>query len=272
MAQTEAVVNALKDVLKARGVTYARLARGLGLSEASVKRVFAERTFTLERLDQICALIGIEITDLARMVRQEADSPAKLSWDQEKELVSDPKLLLVAVHALNNWTIDEIVETYALSKAECIRQLARLDKLTIIDLLPNNKVRVRVTQNFSWLPDGPIQRYFHARVQSDYFQSSFDQAGELMLFVSGMLSRSSNAALQSRLRRLGAEFSELHQQDLELPLAERFGTSMLLAVRPWTPDSFKRLQRTSAARTASEAAEPSAARKSRPVVRREPSR
>jgi transcriptional regulator with XRE-family HTH domain len=267
MAQTEAVVNALKDVLKARGVTYARLARGLRLSEASVKRVFAERTFTLERLDQICALIGIEITDLARMVRQEAESPAQLSWDQEKQLVSDPKLLLVGVHALNNWTIDEIVETYALSKAECIRQLAHLDRLGIIDLLPNNKIRVRVTQNFSWLPDGPIQQYFHARVQDDFFRSHFDGAGELMLFVSGMLSRPSLSALQSRLRKLRAEFSELHYQDLGLPLAERFGTSMLLAARPWTPDSFKRFQRKSARRTTPPAAEPSAFRKTRPLVR-----
>jgi hypothetical protein len=189
------------------------------------------------------------------------------SSNQEKELVSDPKLLLVGVHALNNWTIDEIVETYALSKSECIRQLARLDRLGIIDLLPNNKIRVRVTQNFSWLPDGPIQQYFHARVQDDFFRSHFDGAGELMLFVSGMLSRPSLSALQSRLRKLRAEFSELHHQDLELPLAERFGTSMLLAVRPWTPDSFKRFQRKSTRRTTSPAAESSAFREARRPVR-----
>lgn len=243
MAQTAGLVDALKNVLRARGVTYAKLAKGVGLSEASVKRIFAARSFTLERLDHVCAFLGIEISDLAKVVAQEGDSPERLSWDQEKELVSDPKLLLVAVHALNHWSFAEIVETYTLPKAECIRLLARLDKLGIIDLLPNNKIRVRVTRDFAWLPDGPIQQYFRQQVQSDFFRSRFDEAGELMVFASGMLSRTGNAAIQSRMKRLSAEFSELHHQDLELPLSERFGTSLLLALRPWVPESFKKFRR-----------------------------
>ena len=40
MAQTRSLVAALKQVLKGRGLTYADVARGLGMSEASVKRVF----------------------------------------------------------------------------------------------------------------------------------------------------------------------------------------------------------------------------------------
>lgn len=47
MAQAQALIDALKNVLKARGMTYAKIGKGLGLSEASVKRVFAERSFSL---------------------------------------------------------------------------------------------------------------------------------------------------------------------------------------------------------------------------------
>src|SRR4029079_6073726 len=189
MAQTAALSDALKRVLRAKGVTYAKLAKGLKLSEASVKRIFADRSFTLERLDRICELVEIEISDLAKMVTHDSGTPERLSSEQEKELVSDPKLLLVAVHALNRWSLEEIIETYALSKAECIRLLARLDRLQIIDLLPNDKIRVRVARNFAWLPDGPIQQYFRAQVQNDFFRSRFSDTGELMLFTSGMLSR-----------------------------------------------------------------------------------
>jgi hypothetical protein len=42
MSQTSALVEALKQVLKSRGVTYAELAR-LRMSEASVQRVFSRR-------------------------------------------------------------------------------------------------------------------------------------------------------------------------------------------------------------------------------------
>lgn len=248
MGQAAALIGALKQVLKARGYTYARVARGLGLSEATVKRVFASRSFTLQRLEQICDLLGIGISDLARMVAHADDTPAQLTVEQEKVLVSDLKLLLVAVHALNHWTLEELVEHYALSKAECIRLLARLDKLGIIDLLPTNKIRVRVNRNFAWLPDGPIQQYFRSQVQNDFFRSRFDQTGELMVFVSGMLSRASNAAVQQRMRRLREEFSELHHEDLALPLDQRVGTTLLIALRPWGLESFERMRREGSSR------------------------
>ena len=246
MAQTAALVRALKNVLKARGMTYAQLAKGLHLSEASVKRVFAQHTFTLERLDQICDFVGVEISDLARIVAHEAQSPVQLTWQQEKEVVSDPKLLLVAVHALNHWTMDDIMGSYALTKVECTRLLAKLDRLGIIDLMPDNKIRVKVARGFRWLPDGPIQQYFRDQLQTDFFQSRFDGARELMVFVSGMLSHSSNAIMQNRLRRLREEFSDLHLQDLDVPFAERFGTSLLIAIRPWTPQTFKRYRKDAA--------------------------
>jgi len=63
-----------------------------------------------------------------------------------------------------------------------------------------------------------------------------------------MLSRTSNAVVQSRIRRMSAEFAELHNQDVDLPLAERSGTNLLIAVRPWVPELFLRLQRSRARR------------------------
>lgn len=243
MAQTGALIAALKKVLKSRGMTYGDIARGLGMSEASIKRVFATQTFTLRRLDSICQLLGIEITDLGKLVEHESERVSQLTTNQEAELVSEPKMLLVAVHAINHWTLDEIVSTYAISKVECIRFLARLDRLRVIDLLPDNRFKVRVARNFAWLPDGPIMRYFGSQVQSDFFASSFDGKGERLAYVSGMLSRTSNAVVQHHINRLSAEFTELHNQDAGLPLGERFGTSLLVALRPWAPEAFRKLRR-----------------------------
>src|SRR5438309_238374 len=66
MDQAEAIVVALKRRLKARGVTYAQLAKELGLSEASVKRIFAAGTLTLDRVARILAVLGITFQELAR--------------------------------------------------------------------------------------------------------------------------------------------------------------------------------------------------------------
>jgi len=246
MAQTRALIAALKQVLKSRGMTYADIARGLRMSEASVKRVFAKQTFTLRRLDDICELLGVEITDLGKLVEHESERVSQLTIKQETELVSDPKMLLVAVHAISHWTLDDIVSTYAISKVECIRFLARLDRVRIIDLLPDNRFKVRVARNFAWLPNGPIMRYFGAQVRTDFFASPFDGKGERLAFVSGMLSRTSNAVVQHHINRLSVEFSELHNQDARLPLSERFGTSLLVALRPWAPEVFRKMRRKSA--------------------------
>ena len=54
MNETKKMLETLKRCLRARGVTYRSLGRSLGLSESSVKRLFADESFTLARLERVC--------------------------------------------------------------------------------------------------------------------------------------------------------------------------------------------------------------------------
>jgi hypothetical protein len=63
------------------------------------------------------------------------------------------------------------------------------------------------------------------------------------LFISGMLSRSSNEVLRKKFEQLAAEFDDLNRHDRRLPIAQRFGSSMILAMRPWRPAVFERFLR-----------------------------
>jgi transcriptional regulator with XRE-family HTH domain len=237
------LVDALKRMLRAKGVTYAQVAVSLDLSESHVKRMFSRRDFTLQRLEDVCRAAGIDFADLARAATEETAGMTRLTVEQEQEIVSDPKLMLVALCAVGNWTFEQIVETYRLSQAETLRCLARLDKRRIIELLPGNRIRPLISRTFSWLPDGPIQRYFRSRVEAEYLSSKFDRPGEMFLFVSGMLSRKSTGEMIARMRKVAGDFAELHNDDRALPLAERRGTSLLLAIRPWEPKAFSHLRK-----------------------------
>ena len=237
------LVEALKRMLRGRGITYAALARALGLSEASVKRMFSRRDFTLQRLQEVCEAAGIDFADLAHEATDTAAGMTHLTVEQEEEIVSDPRLMLVALCAVGNWTFDDIVQTYDIPPAEVLRYLARLDRRRIVELQPGNRIRPLISRTFSWLPDGPIQRYFRERVEHEYLGSKFDRPGELFLFVSGMLSRTSTADLIARLRKVAGDFAELHNDDRALPLADRHGTSLLLAIRPWEPRAFRSLRK-----------------------------
>ena len=243
MAHTAALVDVLKRELNTRGVTYADLARQLRLSEASVKRMFSRRDFTLKRLDEICRSAQIEFSDLVRAVVRDETLISHLTFDQEREIVSDRKLFLVAVCALNYVTFDQIVETYDISAAECVQLLTRLDKLKFIELLPGNRIKLLVSRTFSWLPDGPIQRFFNDQAHNEFFRSRFNRPDEFMLVVNGMLSTTSSADIVSRLKRITREFSDLHNDDSRLPLGERSPMPLLVAVRHWQLQAFAELRR-----------------------------
>jgi transcriptional regulator with XRE-family HTH domain len=243
MSASATLIDALKQSLKAQGLTYAKVARGLGMSEASVKRMFSRRDFTLKRLDKVLELAGLEIGELTRLVTGEAKLVSRLTPQQERTIVSDKKLMLVALCALNQMPMEKIVASYQISEPECIRLLVRLDRLKIIRLLPGNRYRLLLSRTFSWLPDGPMQQYFKAQAQADYFRSRFDGADELMLFVTGRLAKGSREAILSRLRKAAAEFAQLHNDDVQHPLKDRIGVSMLVAIRPWELSAFGELRR-----------------------------
>jgi hypothetical protein len=243
MARSAVLVDTLKRELKARAITYAAVARGLRMSEASVKRMFARREFTLSRLDAVCELAGLELSELVRLAAPRDAEISQLTHAQEKELADNPKLMLVALCTLNHWPYGKILEHYALEPAECVKLLARLDRLKFIELLPGNRIRLLVSRAFSWIPDGPIQRLFKAQFQADFFRSRFDQEGELMILANGALSRPSVAALLACLRRAAAEFSALRSEDAPLPAAQRTPITLLVAARPWGTEFLQKYRR-----------------------------
>lgn len=238
MAHSAQLIDSLKTALKSHGLTYAEVAKRIDLSEASVKRMFSQKHLTLARLDEICRLIDLEISDLVQMAADRQKYISHLTVEQEKVLVEDSKLLLMAACLLNRWSVDEILETYDIPELECIQLLAKLDRMKILELLPKNRVKLLVSRNFSWLPRGPIQEFFQQKVQQDYLDSPFRDEGEKRVFVNGMLSVASNVQLIKKIEKVISEFHELHTEDIRLPLERKHGMAMLLAIRPWEMKSF----------------------------------
>ena len=243
MAQATPLVTTLKSLLKSRSLTYRHVGQALGLSEASIKRLFAEQNFSLQRLDQICQLLEIEISDLVKQMEINQQQLSELSEQQEQELVADIKLLLVAFVVINGWKFEDIITLYQLSETDTIQYLARLDRIKMIDLLPNNRFRLRISPKFAWRPNGPIQKFFTEHLQEDFLKSRFDNIEEAFQFSSGMLSKASCDQFNRRIKQLVQDFHVLNEQDRSLPLTERFSYSLFLAFRPWRPDVFEKLRR-----------------------------
>jgi transcriptional regulator with XRE-family HTH domain len=243
MTEVTQLLGTLKRQLKLQGKTYRDVAATLGLSEPSVKRLFTSGQFSLERLVEVCNLLGFTLAELAQEAVAGASRLRTLTAAQEKELISDPQLLLVAVCALNHWSMKDMLAAYRLSETECLQRLLRLDKLNLISLLPGNRIRLNVARDFDWLVEGPIRQYFREQGLIDFLDSRFARADESLAFSHGMLTDAAIDKMQAELRRLRLTFAELHEESLASPLAKRRGNGLLLAMREWEPAGFIKLRR-----------------------------
>jgi DNA-binding Xre family transcriptional regulator len=242
MSQAALLIDTLKKSLRQRALTYADVASTLRLSESSVKRLFSRKDLSLDRIERICRLMKLDITDLLELMHAAEPRIAQLTEEQERVLVNEPKLLLIGILAISYWTAADMLETFRISKTELVRLLVHLDRMRIIDLLPDDQIKVRLARSFTWRKDGPIQRFFEERIQQQFFTTSFTHHGEQRIVVFGALSRRSNELLQQRLQKIAQEFDAFVEEDKALDHRRRTGTTMILAIRPWEPAQFTELR------------------------------
>lgn len=243
MATTTALIGALKTMLKERGMTYRTLAGELDLSESAVKRMFATGNMSLRRLDDICSAVACDFGDLMRRLEHQQKRMEELPLEDEQALVDDPQLLLVAYCMVNNWTVETVLSRYTISQTELIRCLARLDRMKLIELLPENRVRILAGTNFRWQPNGPIERFFRSQVQVEFFGSTFSDPLELHLVKMGDLSRTAQARIRQRLEAIGQLFDEVAEEERRVTSTDRHGMTMVVAMREWRYEAFNRFER-----------------------------
>lgn len=244
MSTTADLVSALKKELKSAQMTYADLAKGLGMAESSVKRMLAKGDMALSKIDAICRVLKLDFSELARRVADAQPLLSELTQEQEKAVVADKKLLLCAICVLSQWTVEQLTTEYRLSEAECIKYFVQLDRLGIIELKPLNRYRLKLAKTFRWRPHGPVMNYFRDHVVLDYFGGGFDRHAETLLLVHGQVSRAIAPSFVDRLQKVAQDFAQQHLADQKLPAKERGGYTLVLGMRDWEFSAFSQMRRT----------------------------
>ena len=243
MSTTADLVLALKKELKSAHMTYADLAAALGMAESSVKRMLAKGDMPLSRIDAICRALKLDFADLARRVADAQPLLAQLTQEQEKAVVADKKLLLVAICVLSQWTLEQITTSYRLTEAQCVGYLVKLDRIGIIELRPLNRYRLKLAKTFRWRPHGAVMNYFRENALLDYFAGGFNGDSEGLLLVHGSISRSLAPSFMERMQRVAQDFAQQHLADQKVNDKDREGYTLLLAMRSWEFEAFASLRR-----------------------------
>ena len=243
MAASNALVHAIRALLRARGMTYRDLAGRVGVSEPTIKRDLGGGNFSLERLDRMCAALDIGLEDLLQAALAGGPGHTPLTDAQERALVADPKLLMTTYLLVNGWQFDDIMAVFQLDENGLVQQLLALDALRVIAFRPPRRVKLLTARNFTWRRDGPVHAYFVQRVMPEFLGDAFAGKDDGFHFVGALLSASSRMRLEASMARLAAEFEQLARDDAALPLSERDASAAVFALRKWEFSAFTELRR-----------------------------
>ena len=243
MAKNTEVILALREILRNKRITYATLAKQLGLSESSLKRNFSHQDMSLSRLGQICELASIEFADIINHIENNRQRFSQFTKEQEIALAKDIKLLMMAYFLSVGMKFEDILSDYDITEAEGIALLTQLDRIGILELLPGNRVRVLFDRNFSWHPRGPIARFFEKYIQAEFFNTTFENSDDLRVVCNGNLTQASLEECQDKLNRVKREIDLLIDKEAKIPHHLKHGVTMIAAVRPWRLSVFQHLKK-----------------------------
>ncbi len=243
MRETQRLLDAVKQQLRARGITYAELGRRIGLSESSVKRLFSTGNFTLTRLERICGVLQLSLADLARASdgSRPSQQPATLTEAQERLLASEPSILACFYLLLNGRSTQDCRDRLALAAPAVQAILVKLGRVGLVTGR-GRAMQLNARLPITWRPDGPVRRLYERQVREEFLRCRFNEPAESLAFHSAELSAASLRVLSRKLERLAGEFADLAALDAELHPREKSSVGMLLALRPWVFSMFDSLR------------------------------
>jgi len=231
-SETASFKETLKRLLRAQGIPYRKVAEALGVSTVTVKRYFNTDRLTVGRMEEICALLDISLTELADAVKADDEGRQRgLTQLQEDALARDRMLATVRFLLSNGWTAQEIQAEYDLDEATLVGCLVTLERLKLIDLLPGNKVRLLTARDPEWRKGGPMRRIIDEMIKRDFMNLNFAEPDAPAAYQSAELSKASIAHVEELVRHFVRTVRTLRDADRHLPREHKEWTAVVVAMK-----------------------------------------
>jgi len=213
--QRENLFSVLKQVIKTRGYNYADIAAALHTSEITIKRLFKEKDCKMSRLIEICEIIGISLSDLLSLQERMSLSAQYIPLQTERELAKQPKLFVFLLLLVSWVDLDRIAQECQMSEQDIYLLLRELEKLGILELQPNNKIKYLQSLPIRWRLNGPLSDYIK-QANMKYISHCIDKEASAKYEFSAasrLMSETSAAKIQESLRQVKSDFDYLATQD-----------------------------------------------------------
>ncbi len=155
------VLSALKATFKARGLRQRDIAARLDVGVATVKRWLSGDGLTTERLEDLCALVDIDLFDLIALANQlNAEKIDRFTPHQEQTLAANPHLFFIFFSLLNGWSTEDSQSELGIAADQMAQLLGQLERLGLIEQRAAGRIHVLATRDITWRQGGPLSKYF----------------------------------------------------------------------------------------------------------------
>ncbi|HMT44459.1 MAG TPA: helix-turn-helix transcriptional regulator [Chakrabartia sp.] len=231
-SDSAAMLSHLRRQLRLAGWTARTLAAELGAGEASVKRWLAGKGLSLDRLDQLAALAGLTLGELARQAERPAPHLAQeLTLAQERALSQSAFLSFLFMVILGGTAPDEVAEDFGVPPAQMETALGQLERLALIDRLRGGGVRPLVDRTIVWRKT-PMRAQFEERMKPQFMAMDFALPDAVYASDVIKLSDQGAAQLAELIEQHRRDVQALAEQDRHASRLPRRWHAMLCAARP----------------------------------------
>jgi len=214
----------IKDRMKQTQLTYAVLAKKVGVSLPTIKRWLTKDDFPVEALDHILTTIGLSWKDMLVGLDEHEIKRQPLSEKFEEFIASNPKESFVFLLLSSGLKFKEVLKELNLKEKELETILFTLDKNNFIAFRNNKSILPLLQPPFRWTKTGRFsKRYFlpAARIlfkelieENQGFTSKFDSLAPMVLVGESYLSEKSIVRLKADLWELIEKYRETSRHEL----------------------------------------------------------
>ncbi len=210
----------LKELLRKQKISYKELAKKLAMSESGVKKLLSGSDCSYSRLNQVAEVLGVGLLDLLEELQNSSLVDLEITQVQQEAFDKNATLFsLFYKLSVERSSVEEAEAQLKLGGRETFSLLRKLDELSLVRLMPQNKVKVFPLKMVRSFGKGAFlsktYRHWGHSMVKDLADPEFQKSGQFLVRSLKMKEETYQEFLQ-RLIELDSEFTRRGIREMNL--------------------------------------------------------
>jgi transcriptional regulator with XRE-family HTH domain len=225
----------LKNRATSQGVTQKVIADYFDVSIPTVKRWYSGAGLSLEQANELSNYLGISLGQDLISIQNNTKS-FHYTHIQETFFAKNPDYLAFFDNLLRGKTVKYITKKFSLSDTKVSKYLLKLDKLKLLELHSNNKIKLLTAGEPVWAIDGPLKKSLKKNIIDDYLSTKNSVIDKFYLYE---LSKDDLELILKMIEELTLLNSRSNNRAIASDkISKPYGFSISLKEFHWSLDKF----------------------------------